>query len=108
MAQQRQLTHVRLEDCFGEEHLVEISTLPEDVQQAVQQQLEEKYGIRPSPIVPQKEPGTIGALPPPFHNLMPARPVPCIPPPPILHLLREMRDLIFKFQRLIFGDLSLC
>jgi DNA-binding transcriptional regulator LsrR (DeoR family) len=55
----RPLTHVRLEDCFGEEHLVEIRTLPEDVQQAVQQQLEEKYGIKQAPI-PQKEPGTIG------------------------------------------------
>ncbi|ELR23884.1 spinocerbellar ataxia type 10 family protein [Acanthamoeba castellanii str. Neff] len=54
----RPLTHVRLEDCFGEEHLVEIRTLPEDVQQAVQQQLEEKYGIKQAPI-PQKEPGTI-------------------------------------------------
>ena len=55
----RPLTHVRLEDCFCEEHLVEIRTLPEDVQQAVQQQLEEKYGIKQAPIH-QEEPGTIG------------------------------------------------
>lgn len=56
-----QLTHVRLEDCFGEEHVVDIRNLPDGVQQSVQKQIEETYGIKQLPFERRKEPdGTIG------------------------------------------------
>jgi len=55
-----QLTHVRLEDCFGEEHVVDIRNLPDGVQQSVQKQIEETYGIKQLPFERRKEPdGTI-------------------------------------------------
>jgi len=58
--QARPLTHVRLEDCFGEEHVVDIRTLPNGVRQAVQQQVEQTFGIKQVPLNPTKEPGTTG------------------------------------------------
>ncbi len=41
-----QHTHVRLEDCFGEEHIVEIATLPDNVQSLVRLQLNERAQLK--------------------------------------------------------------